>query len=129
MRVTTIAVTAATALAGAAVAAALGAGSAAAATPEVYGPQGFVGVDLNHGETVALANNPIATGVLNALPRTAIGAIAPFSTPRPGLTPAGIVNDAAAAPNGQIGIFLTNPAQWNGKNLFLTQGGTFSVNY
>jgi hypothetical protein len=109
-----------------AVAGLFGTGVASALTPVWAPDHGIVGVDLNHGETAAFANSPVP-GVLNAVIRDH-GAVdldkssqlmrghtmvfADFSD---------VVGEAAAAPNGQIGIGFADPGQWNGANILVVQ--------
>jgi hypothetical protein len=112
--------------AGVALAGALGAGSASALTP-VWAPEaGIVGVDLNHGETTALANSPVP-GLLDGFIR-AHGSV---DLDKSSILPTGhtvvfadfsdIVAEAALAPNGAIGLGLADPARWNGASILVVQ--------
>lgn len=62
----------ASAFAGLAVAGIIGAGSASAATPFAVPQAGAVGVELNNGETQALANSPLPALVDRFVPKDAV---------------------------------------------------------
>lgn len=112
-------------LAGVAVAGLLGTGVASALTPVWAPDHGIIGVDLDHNETTAFANSAMPA-LLNGMIRDH-GAIdldkssqlmrgrtvvfADFSD---------VVGEAAAAPDGKVGLGLANPAQW-GASILVVQ--------
>ncbi|QLY31779.1 hypothetical protein H0264_05555 [Nocardia huaxiensis] len=109
MRIRTAVMMGAT-VAGAAVAATLSAGSAAALTPTVE--PGFLGVELTHSETVALANSPIPGWLEAANPPVTVWIDPASRLPQNETTVFAtfpqIIGEAAAAPQGQIGFALDN---------------------
>ncbi|WP_225732356.1 MULTISPECIES: hypothetical protein [unclassified Nocardia] len=121
------------AAAGAAIATGIGAGNAAAFTPVIATDKMTVGVLLDHNETVALNNSPIVgmlddpitNGGVFYIDRASVyhheGVVIDGVTYTDDISFAGVVDEAAAAPNGHIGIGLTDPAENDGANYAVTQ--------
>ncbi|MFJ9365514.1 hypothetical protein ACIRRA_13995 [Nocardia sp. NPDC101769] len=112
MRVRTFALAAA-ACAGLGLAGSAGAGTASAATPFVIPQIGAAGVELDHGETQALADSPVPALIDRYAPRNAvIVGLQPDSTfAQNGNAvfadiPA-IVGEAAAHPDGSVDVVLS----------------------
>ncbi|MFJ9362946.1 hypothetical protein ACIRRA_00795 [Nocardia sp. NPDC101769] len=128
MRIRTAVATVGIALAGAALATTASAGSAAAFTPYINPGGGiYVGVDLDHDETVALSNTwiPAAIDQINRANNRI--ALDPYYSEIPmvdgkmygNLTQ--VVGEAADTPGGQVGLALVDPAVHHGGNFLLIQ--------
>ncbi|MFE3188822.1 hypothetical protein ACFXHA_07405 [Nocardia sp. NPDC059240] len=128
MRIRTAVATVGIALAGAAAAATMSAGSAAAFTPYVDPGTGIVvAVDLNHDETVALANSPIPAMITQINQANNRIAPDPYFSQLPKLdgtvyaTLASTVGEAAATPGGRVGLAVVDPAVFRGGNFLLVE--------
>ncbi|MGV9662529.1 hypothetical protein ACWDUL_30515 [Nocardia niigatensis] len=92
--------------------AAMAAGTASAATPFVIPEVGAAGVELNHGETQALADSPIPALVERYVPRNSlIVGLEPDSqlTQKNGAVFAdmpAIIGEAASHPDGSVDVVL-----------------------
>ncbi|MBF6331552.1 hypothetical protein [Nocardia transvalensis] len=112
MRVRTLLITAATAVSGAAVALALGAGTAEAATPIAYPQVGALGVELNHGETQALADGPVPALIDHYIPgrNVSVGMRPDSQLPQRDnqifASMRDIVGEAADKPDGNVDLIL-----------------------
>ncbi|WP_157513910.1 hypothetical protein [Nocardia concava] len=128
MRIRTAVATVGIALAGAAVAATASAGSAAAFTP-IINPGGgiYVGVELNHDETVALADSWIPAAITQINQAHNRIALDPYFSEM-GLgdgmvypTMSATVGEAADTPGGQISLAVVDPAVFRGGNFLLVE--------
>ncbi|MGW4244815.1 hypothetical protein [Nocardia sp. NPDC004722] len=128
MRIRTAVATVGIALAGAGAAATMSAGSAAAFTPYINQGDGVIaGVDLNHDETVALANSWIPAAITQINQAHNRIALDPYFSemglgdgqvyPTMSLT----VGEAADTPGGQVSLVVVDPAVYRGGNFLLVE--------
>lgn len=117
---------------GAAVAVTLGAfGAGTANAASFYGPNPgkgpLIGVALDHGETMALANSPVPGWLYTSVPtREQLYYVKSDShiTGTNGRTTAtvpDVIGEAAAHPGGSVSITLSDPASYGGTTLGIYQ--------
>ncbi|MCM6775992.1 hypothetical protein NDR87_20145 [Nocardia sp. CDC159] len=127
MRIRTVVATVGTAVVGGAIAATVTAGPAAAFRPIINDARNgiVVGVGLDHGETVAVANSPIPALLDQAFPNTQYWMDPASQLPQDDEyvyadLPA-VFTETARDPQGQIAFAVVNPAMYEGHNSIIVQ--------